>query len=124
MIDSHQHLLYREHFSYPWPKEIPALEEIFPFEENGAAAAGTEISGTIFMEVDAQPSQNIQEARFFCQLAQNPGNQLYGEIAAAHPEDAHFGDVLDAIIKSEARAYASAIFSGDALEINKLQGVN
>jgi predicted TIM-barrel fold metal-dependent hydrolase len=44
-MDTHQHLLYPDQFSYLWCKNIPALAgRLFRLEEYRAAAQGTGIS--------------------------------------------------------------------------------
>jgi predicted TIM-barrel fold metal-dependent hydrolase len=97
MIDTHQHLLYPELFRYSWVSGLPALQGIFRLEEYNAASEGCGITGTIFMEVDADASQSSDEAAFFCGLAENPENKILGVIAAARPESAGFEEHLDSI---------------------------
>ncbi len=97
MIDTHQHLLYPDRFTYTWTKDIPPLQGAFPLEAYREAAAGTGVEGTVFMEVDVEPAENADEARFFCALADDPANRLLGVIASARPEDEGFEAHLDAI---------------------------
>ncbi|MBU3666756.1 MAG: amidohydrolase, partial [Chthoniobacterales bacterium] len=95
MIDTHQHLLYPDLFSYPWVGDIPALAGNFRLEEYRAASAGCGITGALFMEVDAE--QSAAEARFFCELAGDAGNAILGVVASGRPEHDGFGDYLDKI---------------------------
>ena len=96
-IDTHQHLLYPDRFGYSWAKGIPALEGSFHLEDYGAAAAGCDMEGTLFMEVDVDPGQDRQEAEFFSALASEPSNRILGIVARVCPEEPDFETRLDAI---------------------------
>ena len=97
MIDTHQHLLYPDRFNYDWTAEIPALHGAFTVEEYRKAAAGCGIEGTVFMEVDVAEQQAADEARFFCQLADEADSGILGVIASGRPESDRFEHQLDAI---------------------------
>lgn len=97
MIDTHQHLLYRNDFEYPWTAEFPPLLENFRLEEYRLATRGTPIQQTIFMEVDVAPGTNVREAGFFCSLAEDPSTGIVGVIASAKAEQDDFAGVLDAM---------------------------
>jgi len=97
MIDTHQHLIYPSLFRYSWAADVPALQGEFRIEEYRAASGGSEISGTIFMEVDVDADQSGQEAAFFCQLAEDSSNGILGVVAAARPEHSGFEKYLDSI---------------------------
>jgi predicted TIM-barrel fold metal-dependent hydrolase len=38
IIDTHLHLIYRERLSYPWLKDVAALDRDFPYERYEAEA--------------------------------------------------------------------------------------
>src|SRR4051812_35781854 len=97
MIDTHQHLLYPDRFSYAWTRDLPALQSAFRLEEYRAAANACGIQGTIFMEVDVPAELAADEARFFCRLAEDAANGIVGVVAAARPEAPGFDKYLDAI---------------------------
>lgn len=97
-IDTHQHLLYPDRFRYAWTDGLPPLaKRPFTLEEYRAAAQGTGIDGTIFMEVDVPESDSAGEAAFFCQLASDPRNQLLGVIASGRPENHGFASHVERI---------------------------
>ncbi|HWA24045.1 MAG TPA: amidohydrolase family protein [Lacunisphaera sp.] len=97
-IDTHQHLLYRDRFAYDWTASLPPLASApFTLADYRQAAAGCDITGTIFMEVDVPEARAADEARFFCQLAENPANSLVGVIASCRPESEDFPAHLAAI---------------------------
>ncbi len=97
MIDTHQHLLYPGRFQYPWTENLSPLQGNFRLDEYRNASAGLDIEGTLFMEVDVDRAQSIDEARFFSRMAENPANKLLGVIASARPENDDFETHLDTI---------------------------
>jgi predicted TIM-barrel fold metal-dependent hydrolase len=103
MIDTHQHLIYPSRFRYSWAADLPALQGEFRIEEYRMASGGSEISGTIFMEVDVDADQSGQEAAFFCQLAEDAANGILGVVAAARPEHSGFEKSLDSIAHPKLR---------------------
>ena len=98
-IDTHQHLIYPERFSYDWIAGIPALAgQPFRIKEYRAAAEGCGITESIFMEVDVPDKESVSEAAFFCSLAENPANQISGVIAACRPENTDMTPQLEATV--------------------------
>jgi len=98
IIDTHQHLLYPDHLKYSWCKGIAAFEDKqFRLEEYRAAAKGTGITETLFMEVDVDEPQMKAEAEFFLQLASQPDSVVVGVIAACRPEHEDFPAFLESI---------------------------
>jgi predicted TIM-barrel fold metal-dependent hydrolase len=97
-IDTHQHLLHPTRFSYDWTSSLPALAaRPFTLAEYRTAAAGTDVTGTIFMEADVPENRTSDEARFFCELATDPRHGLLGAIASGRPENDGFRAYLEAI---------------------------
>lgn len=96
MIDTHQHLIYPELFDYPWLDQVPALKNSpARLQDYREATTGVRISGTVFMEVDVASAHSPAEARFFCELAEDPANKILGVVAAARPEEETFESQLD-----------------------------
>ncbi len=85
-----------DRFRYGWASEFPALQGRFGLEEYRQVAPA-DICGTIFMEADVDAGQSAGEARFFCELAGDPSNNLLGVIASARPESDGFEAHLDSI---------------------------
>ena len=85
-IDTHQHLIYRDHFRYDWTRDNPELQGNFRLEEYLTASAGCGITETLFMEVDVPEEASMSEAAFICALAENPANRISGVIASCRPE--------------------------------------
>jgi predicted TIM-barrel fold metal-dependent hydrolase len=87
MIDTHQHLIYRELFRYDWTAPFPVLHGEFSLGDYRAAAAGCGITETVFMEVDVAFEHAAAESAHFCSLADDPANGITGVIAACRPEE-------------------------------------
>jgi len=99
IIDTHQHLLYPDRLGYSWCRGIAAFEgKQFRLEEYRAAAQGTGLTETLFMEVDVDESQMKAEADFFLQLATQPDSGVAGVLAACRPEQADFPGHLESIL--------------------------
>ncbi len=86
LFDTHQHLLYREKAKYAWTKDIPPLSEgDFTVENYQSLTDGSEIIGSLFMEVDAQDYK--EESHFIKSLTNNPDNGIKGLIVSIRPEN-------------------------------------
>jgi predicted TIM-barrel fold metal-dependent hydrolase len=87
MIDTHQHLIYPERYSYSWTAGIPQLAgKAFRYDDYLKAIEETGISRTIFMESGADDPHWREETRFVNTLAGTPGSLITGIIANCRPE--------------------------------------
>jgi predicted TIM-barrel fold metal-dependent hydrolase len=99
ILDTHQHLIYPDRFRYSWCRGIAAFEgKQFRLEEYRAAARGTGITETLFMEVDVDEPDMKAETDFFLQLAARPESGIVGVLAACRPESEHFPTRLESIL--------------------------
>jgi len=88
MIDTHIHLLEPDRFTYEWTKGFPALSGRFDLSDYQNASRDSGIKAGVFMEVDCEESAD--EARYFCDLAEQPGSFIQAVVAAARPESPDF----------------------------------
>ena len=87
LLDTHQHLVYREKASYGWTKDIPPLAEgNFTFDDYKTLTEGLGIGGTLFMETGVDDPDYQQETRFVKSLADNTDNEMIGLISSIRPE--------------------------------------
>ena len=87
LLDTHQHLVYREKASYGWTKDIPLLaEENFTLDDYKTLTEGLGIGGTLFMETGVDDPDYQQETRFVKSLADNSDNGMIGLISSIRPE--------------------------------------
>jgi predicted TIM-barrel fold metal-dependent hydrolase len=99
IIDTHQHLIYPEKFSYSWCKDLPPLAgKTFRLEEYRAATHGTDISQTLFMDAGVDDQHIKEETDFFLQLATNPDSGIAGVLATCRPEREDFLAQLESIL--------------------------
>ena len=87
LLDTHQHLVYREKASYGWTKDIPLLaEENFILDDYKTLTEGLGVGGTLFMETGVDDPDYQQETRFVKSLADNSDNGMIGLISSIRPE--------------------------------------
>lgn len=93
LIDTHQHLILRDHIGYGWTAEVPILAGDFTRADYAALTAGKGIAGTIFMETGVDDADYQAEARLVAGMVGTGG--MLGQIASIRPEhDAGFDDWL------------------------------
>ena len=86
LIDTHQHLIYRDRFGYEWTSGIPPLAEgDFTLEHYGELVEGKGVTGTIFMESGVDDADYQTEARFVADLVGT--GRMLGQIASCRPEE-------------------------------------
>ena len=87
LLDTHQHLVYREKASYGWTKDIPPLAEgNFTLDDYKSLTEGLGIGGTLFMETGVDDPDYQQETRFVKSLAENADDGMIGLISSIRPE--------------------------------------
>jgi predicted TIM-barrel fold metal-dependent hydrolase len=98
LLDTHQHLIYRERYPYRWTEEIPHLAgRAFRYDDYLAAAAGCGITATVFMETLTTDPVDHDETAFVEGLASIPGSLIGGIVAVCRPESAAFPEWLDSL---------------------------
>jgi len=96
-IDTHQHLWDLTKFQLPWLKDVPALNRSYLLADYLAESKGCNVGKTIYMEVDVQESQQLEEARALLKMADDPQTPIEGVIASGRPESEDFPKYLDQI---------------------------
>lgn len=87
LLDTHQHLIYRDRFRYSWADSIPALSAgNFALSDYRSAAAETGVTRTLFMETGVDDDCWQEEARYMLSLADDPANNIVGVVAGCRPE--------------------------------------
>ena len=69
IIDSHIHLLDQKRFAYSWAKDAPALKRDWTPDDLANAAKPYELEGLVFVEVDVDMPQYLDEAEWVDGLA-------------------------------------------------------
>jgi len=86
LLDTHQHLLYRDTLGYAWSDDLlPLANRDFTLDDYRELTDGKEVAASIFMEAAADDYR--AEARFVSKLAQDANNRIAGMIASCRPEE-------------------------------------
>src|SRR5262245_35965522 len=94
IIDTHQHLWDLNRFRLPWVKEGTILGRSYLLSDYHAAAAGTGIEKTVYMEVDVEPSQQRAEADFVVANCGNPETKMVAGVVSGRPAAEDFRDYI------------------------------
>ncbi|OYU39867.1 MAG: amidohydrolase [Pseudorhodobacter sp. PARRP1] len=95
LIDTHQHLILRDHLGYAWTEALPALHGNFTPADYARLTRGKGVIGTVFMETGVDDADYQAEARLIAGLVGTGG--MLGQIASCRPEvDAGFDEWLAA----------------------------
>ena len=88
LLDTHQHLVYRDVASYSWTKDIPPLAtENFTVEDYLKLTDGLGIGGTLFMETGVDDPDYKNEAVHVQKLSENSNSGIKGLIVSIRPEE-------------------------------------
>jgi predicted TIM-barrel fold metal-dependent hydrolase len=86
LIDTHQHLIYRDRFAYGWTVDLPVLARgNFTLADYYHLVDDT-VATSIFMETGVDDTDYRNEARFVADLIAEPANRISGQIASCRPE--------------------------------------
>ena len=76
LLDTHQHLIYREKTCYDWTKEIPVLaDNNFTIENYRVLTNNLGIAGSLFMETGVNDNDYQTETLFVKKIADNIENK-------------------------------------------------
>lgn len=98
LVDTHQHLWDLGRLPYSWCAGLPALNRSFLLADYTAAAAGTPVTKTVFMECDVDNPHQLAEAQAVQSLA-DAHPLIAGLVASGRPENADFPAHLDALAR-------------------------
>lgn len=81
VIDSHIHLIDRKRFGYAWAKNAPKLQRDWTADDLAACAKPYTVEGFVFVEVDVDYPQHLDEADWVQELADRD-KRLLGCVAS------------------------------------------
>src|SRR3954453_22617599 len=76
IVDTHQHLWDLKQFRLPWLSGQEKLNHNFLMEDYYAATAGLNVVKTVYMEVDLEPGQQVQEAEYVIETCRRDDNPM------------------------------------------------
>ncbi|MBN2378026.1 MAG: amidohydrolase family protein [Sedimentisphaerales bacterium] len=71
IVDTHVHLWDTNKFSYPWLRDVPALDRPFLLADYHQACKPLQIDALVFIQCEVDVSQALDEAKWIMDLAQN-----------------------------------------------------
>ena len=87
LIDTHQHLMYRDQVGYSWANEFPPIDKgNFTLEDYKELTKDYKIKGTIFMETGVDDSDYKKETKFIKSIMDQPDSNMKGMIVSIRPE--------------------------------------
>lgn len=90
IVDTHQHLWDLTKFTLPWHKGNTPLAKSFVMADYLAATQGLNIAKTVYMEVDVEPSQQVQEAEYVINLCKRNDNPMVAAVISGRPASEGF----------------------------------
>ena len=101
LIDTHQHLVYRNELSYGWTKDIPPLAvDDFTIDNYKSLTKDFGIGGTLFMETGVDDEDYQKETKYIKSISDKLDNDIIGMISSIRPEndeefDLWFNETID-----------------------------
>lgn len=90
IVDTHQHLWDLTKFNLPWTKDNKVLAKSFVMSDYLTATKGLHVTKTVYMEVDVDPSQQVQEAEYVIDLCQRDDNPMLAAVISGRPASDEF----------------------------------
>ncbi|MBI3912463.1 MAG: amidohydrolase family protein [Armatimonadetes bacterium] len=85
IVDTHQHLWDLRRFRLPWLQDVPQLDRSFLAEDYRQATAGLNVVKSIYMEVDLDPAQQVEEAEYVIDLCTRGDSSMVAAVIAGRP---------------------------------------
>lgn len=98
IVDTHQHLWDLDRLSVPWlAAEDSVLQRSHVTSDYLTATAGLDLAASIYMEVDAEPSQHELEVAYITEVCERQDTPTVAAVVAARPDDPGFRDYLEGL---------------------------
>lgn len=98
IIDTHQHLWDLSRFRIPWLAGGGELGRDHLPEDYAREADGLNITRTIYMEVDVDPVQHLEEAAYVAGLCADPNEPMIAAVVGGRPAEPGFAAYVDDVI--------------------------
>lgn len=115
IIDTHQHLWDLDKFRLKWLSGAPAvLNRTYTAKEYADATEGLGFQKAVYMEVDVDPAQQVEEAEYILELCNTPGQPTVAAVISGRPADAGFAAYLKPFRKSpQIKGVRQVLHGGD-----------
>lgn len=97
IVDTHQHLWDLDQFHLPWLRgsEGQPIHRSFLMRDYFEAARGLNVVKTVYMEVDVDPAERVQEAEFVIDLCRRADNPMVAAVVGGAPQSASFRAIAE-----------------------------
>ncbi len=108
IIDTHQHLWNLEQFSLPWldSEGIESLRKNYLMSDYLEASRKSNVSKTIYMEVDVSPVERVAEAEFVIEMCRRDDNPMVGAVISGYPG---YGEFRESITRFRDSTYIKGV---------------
>jgi predicted TIM-barrel fold metal-dependent hydrolase len=90
IVDTHQHLWDLGRFRLPWLAGAGAINRSFVMKDYLEATAGLNVLKTVYMEVDVEPGQQVEEAEYVIDQCRRPDNPMAAAVISGRPAAPEF----------------------------------
>jgi L-fuconolactonase len=94
IVDTHQHLWDLSRFRLPWLSGAGTINRSFVMSDYREATAGLNVQKTIYMEVDVDPGQQIEEADYVIELCRQHDNPMAAAVISGRPAAPEFKEYM------------------------------
>jgi predicted TIM-barrel fold metal-dependent hydrolase len=90
IVDTHHHLWDLKKFRLPWTDGVPKLNRSFVMSDYRAATKGLNVVKTVYMEVDVDPAQRVEEAEYVTAICKGKKTPMVAAVIAGEPSAPDF----------------------------------
>lgn len=94
IIDTHQHLWDLSKFRLPWLKGAAALNRSYLMSDYREATAGLNVVKSVYMEVDVDPAQHVEEAEWVAAVCRRGDSPMVAAVIGGRPASDGFADYI------------------------------
>lgn len=103
IVDTHQHLWDLKKLTLPWLKNdgVKSINRSFVTADYLEATRGLNVTKTVYMEVNVQPSHQEREADYVIELCRDKDNPMRAAVIGGYPHDRGFRKYIEKYAKSD-----------------------
>jgi L-fuconolactonase len=94
IVDTHQHLWDLAKFRLPWLADAPPLNKPHVMADYLKATEGLNVVKSIYMEVDVEPGQRVEEAKYISDICRRGDSPTVAAVVSGSPALPDFKDYL------------------------------
>jgi predicted TIM-barrel fold metal-dependent hydrolase len=94
VVDTHEHLWDRKRFHLAWLKGSPTLDRDFLPADYGEATRRLNVVRSVYMEVDVDPDQQVDEADHVIEICRRGGTPMVAAVIGGRPASNGFKSYL------------------------------